>query len=52
MTFFLYSIAAETTELANPVIGTTLPAPAKLVSFEYRFKPVDNVDKNIKLKVV
>lgn len=29
----LYSIAGDTIEFANPVIGTSEPAPAKLTNF-------------------
>ena len=40
------SIAGETTEFANPVIGTIVPAPANLASLGYRFKPVNSAPKN------
>ena len=36
----LYSIADATTELANPVIGTSAPAPPHFTSLPYRLKPV------------
>lgn len=46
---FLYSIAAEATELANPVIGTNEPAPAKFPSRLYKPKPVKSTELPIRI---
>ena len=43
----LYSIAGETIEFANPVIGTRVPAPANLPILLKIFKEVKNALKNI-----
>ena len=43
----LYSIAGETIELANPVIGIKEPAPANFPILLKMFKPVRNADKPI-----
>ena len=43
----LYSTAGAATELANPVIGTNVPAPAYFANFEYKPRPVANALKNI-----
>ena len=37
---FLYSIAGAATELANPVIGTSAPAPPHFAICGYRLNPV------------
>ena len=42
---FLNSMAGDTTALANPVIGTTVPAPAKLAILSYTPIPVNNAPK-------
>ena len=44
----LYSMAGAATELANPVIGTNVPAPAYFANFEYNPNPVANALKKIK----
>ena len=41
----LKSMAGETTELAKPVIGTSVPAPAKRARELYRFSPVVSAAK-------
>ena len=38
-------MAGDTTALANPVIGTTVPAPAKLAILSYTPIPVNNAPK-------
>ena len=43
----LYSIAGETIEFANPVIGTIEPAPAIFPTLLNMFKAVKNMLKNI-----
>ena len=42
----LNSIAGDTIELANPVIGTIVPAPACLASFSYRCRQVSSAPRN------
>ena len=39
----LYSSMGATTELAKPVIGTRVPAPANLVIFGKMFRPVSRM---------
>ena len=36
-------------ELANPVIGTKVPAPATFAIESYRSKPVKRIDKKTKV---
>ena len=48
---FLYSMAQAAIELAKPVIGTKLPAPACFASFWYILSPVRRTAKNTKIKV-
>ena len=45
----LASRAGETTELAKPVIGTIVPAPANFASFGYISSPVSSAPKNIRI---
>ena len=45
----LYSIAGETIELANPVIGTREPAPANFPILFYSFRPVKIAEMAIKM---
>ena len=40
------SIADDTTALANPVIGTSVPAPACFASFSYSPSPVKSALRN------
>ena len=49
---FWNSIAGAATELANPVIGTKLPAPPIFVIFWYKLNPVKRTDNKTKDKVV
>ena len=48
----LKSMAGETTELAKPVIGTSVPAPAKRARELYRFSPVVSAAKKISVTEV
>ena len=43
----LDSIAGDTTALANPVIGTSVPAPARLAIFSYSPRPVSSALRKI-----
>ena len=45
-------MAGETTELAKPVIGTSVPAPAKRTRELYRFSPVVSAAKKMTLMEV
>ena len=47
---FLNSIAAAATELANPVIGTSSPAPANLVILGYSPAAVSRTEINISIR--
>ena len=49
---FLYSIAAAATELANPVIGTRLPAPPHFVIDGYILSPVRITLRRMSVTVV
>ena len=42
---FLNSIAGDTTAFANPVIGTTVPAPPNLAILQYIPVPVKNAPR-------
>ncbi len=48
----LFSMAHDTTALANPVIGTRVPAPPCLAIFSYRPKPVSIAEINTKVTEV
>ena len=43
----LNSMAGDTTELANPVMGTIVPAPAWRASFSYRCRQVSSAPRKI-----
>ena len=45
----MYSIAGDTIEFANPVIGINEPAPAIFPSLLNRFKPVKKAASPIKM---
>ena len=45
----LNSSAGETMELANPVMGTSVPAPAYLAMLSYRPRVVSNAERKIRL---
>ena len=47
-----YSIAEDATPLANPVIGTKVPAPPNFANFAYHPVPVSNVLIKINVIVV
>lgn len=47
---FLYSMAGEATELANPVMGTSAPAPPNLTMGAYRPKPVKRTLRKTRIK--
>ena len=42
----LKSMAGDTTALAKPVMGTSVPAPPKRASLLYRLKPVSSADSS------
>ena len=46
------SMAALTTALANPVMGTRLPAPAREASFWYQPRAVRRAEKAIRVQLV
>ena len=46
------SIAGETTELAKPVIGTMLPAPAYLPILSYTPMPVSSAERKTRQMLV
>ena len=48
----LNSMAGLTTELANPVIGTSVPAPALAASFWYHPGSVNSADRKISAMLV
>ena len=46
------SMAGETTALAKPVMGTSVPAPPKRASLLYRFSPVSRAERNTSVQEV
>ena len=45
-------MAGETTALAKPVMGTSVPAPPKRASLLYRFSPVSRAERNTSVQEV